>query len=482
MTHPDRARPSSRDRARPSSRPSPWRASPHRSTPRRIGFVSTRFAGTDGVSLETAKWASILEGLGHTCFYFAGLCDRSPDRSRVVPEAFYRHPEIDAINRRAYAGERPIGVTGEPSISAQIAPYADAPSLHRAFLSVYTRPPELSRRIHELRELMKAELHAFVTQFDLELLIVENASAIPLNLPLGLAIAEFIAEAGIPVIAHHHDFHWERQRFLVNCVPDILAAAFPPNHPSIHHVVINSVQASQVASRHGLTARVIPNVMEFERPPGPPEVDPAAVRADLGVTPDELFLLQPTRVIQRKGIEQAIEFTRRLGRPARLVISHAAGDEGPEYEDRVREFADLLGVDVRFEAEVVADRPGRTADGRRIYTLADVYPAADFVTYPSAFEGFGNAFLEAIYYRRPILVNNYSTYEVDIRPRGFRVVWFDGFISNATMALARRLFDDPPLAAEWSDRNYELGRRHFSFTILRRHLEDLLADCFGEST
>jgi len=163
------------------------------------------------------------------------------------------------------------------------------------------------------------------------------------------------------------------------------------------------------------------------------------------------------------------------------VISHAAGDEGPEYETRVREFATLLGVDVRFESEVVADQRGRTADGRRVYTLADVYPAADFVTYPSAFEGFGNAFIEAVFFRRPLLVNNYSTYEVDIRPRGFRVVWFDGFISDATLVLARRLLDDPSLAADWTARNYELGARHFSFTILERHLEDLLADCFGET-
>ncbi len=29
-----------------------------------VGFVSTRFAGTDGVSLETAKWADVFEGIG----------------------------------------------------------------------------------------------------------------------------------------------------------------------------------------------------------------------------------------------------------------------------------------------------------------------------------------------------------------------------------------------------------------------------------
>ena len=38
----------------------------------RIGFVSTRLAGTDGVSLEVAKWVQVLNGLGHECFFFAG--------------------------------------------------------------------------------------------------------------------------------------------------------------------------------------------------------------------------------------------------------------------------------------------------------------------------------------------------------------------------------------------------------------------------
>jgi glycosyltransferase involved in cell wall biosynthesis len=430
--------------------------------------VSTRFAGTDGVSLETAKWATVLERLGHSTFYFAGECDRPADRSHVVPEAFYRHPEIQALNALAY----PAGSV------ATLGP-DDAPAGSQPVRSPYARPRDLTDRLHALREMLKGELHAFADRFGIELLVVENASTIPLNLPLGLAISEFIAETGIPTIAHHHDFHWERQRFLVNCVSDVLASAFPPGHPSIRHVVINSVQARELASRHGLTARVIPNVMEFEAPPEPTTVPVAEIRRELGIGPGELLLLQPTRVIPRKGIEHAIEFTRRLGRPARLVISHASGDEGPEYEQRVREYAQLLGVDVRFEAEIIGDVPGATADGRRVYTLADVYPAADFVTYPSVFEGFGNAFLEAVYHRRPILVNNYSTYEVDIRPRGFRVVWLDGFISDEAMHLARRLLDDPAEAAVWAARNYALAARHFSFTVLRRHLDDLLTDCFG---
>ena len=440
---------------------------------RRIGFVSTRFAGTDGVSLETAKWAAVLKRLGHECFYFAGQSDRAADRTRLVPEAFYRHPAIDEINRVAYAAD---WGTAEQARAA----HPEIRALHEDFFSIYVRPPRISRLVHELRAHLARELYAFAHDFELDLLVIENALAIPLNLPLGLALAEFVAETGFPVIAHHHDFHWERQRFLVNCVPDYIAAAFPPAHPSIRHVVINSVQAAQLASRHGLNSRVIPNVMDFEREPAPPDGYAAGVRSDLGVGPGELLFLQPTRVIQRKGIEHAIELTRRIGRPARLVISHAAGDEGLDYVARVREFADLLGVDVRFEAELVAEERGTTPDGRRVYALDDVYPAADLVTYPSSIEGFGNAFLEAVYHRRPIVVNNYSTYEVDIKPKGFRVVWFDGFISDATLRQARRILDHPDEAAAWAEANYQLARRHFSFAVLERRLSTLLAECFGE--
>jgi mannosylglucosylglycerate synthase len=440
---------------------------------RRVGIISTRLSGTDGVSLEAGKWATVLERLGHSCFYLAGELDRPLERSRLTPEAFYGHPDVAAIAEAAF------------SSTAEVTAAADAehPAVHRRdYYSPYVRPPAVTRRIHELRSHLKGEIYAFIRDFDLSLLVVENAFAIPLNIPLGLALAEVIAETGIPVIAHHHDFSWERQRFLVNCVGDYLSAAFPPALPSVHHVVINSVQAQQLATRTGLTGRVIPNVMDFDHPPDAPDAYALGARADLGVPPDVRLILQPTRIIQRKGIEHAIELTRRLGVPATLVISHAGGDEGDDYADRVREFAHLLGVSVRFESEMVAASRGTTGDGRRVYTLGDVYPHADLVTYPSSIEGFGNAFLEAVYYRRPIVVNRYSIYEVDIKPHGFHVVEFDNYVSSATIEGARRLLDDPGIASAWAETNFALARRHFSFGVLERRLAALLAECFADRT
>jgi mannosylglucosylglycerate synthase len=438
---------------------------------RRIGIISTRLAGTDGVSLETAKWAEVLGRLGCECFYFAGELDRPPEVSRLVPEAFYGHPDIDAINAAAYSGDWATTAAAD----------SEHPAIRRRdYFSPYVRPDSVTRRIQELRAYLKRELYLFIRDFDLDLLVVENALAIPLNIPLGLAIAEIVAETGIPVIAHHHDFSWERQRFAVNSVGDYLAAAFPPALPSVRHVVINTVQAHQLATRTGLSAQVIPNVMDFDRPPAPPDEYAMGARKALGVADGDYFILQPTRVIQRKGIEHAIELTRRLGVPATLVISHAGGDEGVEYTERVREFAHLLDVHVRFESDQVDVARGETADGRRVYTLDDVYPQADLVTYPSSIEGFGNAFLEAVYHGRPIVVNRYSIYEIDIRPHGFRVVEFDNYISRTTIEQTRRLLEHPALGAEWADTNYALARRHFSYTVLERRLIAVLAECFGE--
>jgi glycosyltransferase involved in cell wall biosynthesis len=221
--------------------------------------------------------------------------------------------------------------------------------------------------------------------------------------------------------------------------------------------------------------------MDFDSPPVALDDVARGARAALGVAADEVLILQPTRIIGRKGIEHAIELTRRLGLPATLVISHASGDEGSEYEQRVREFAQLLEVHVRFEADLVGAARETLPDGRIRYALADVYPSADLVTYGSSIEGFGNGFLEAVYHRRPIVVNRYSIYEIDIAPKGFMAVEFDSYVSASTIRDARRLIEDRALAAEWAETNYALARRHFSFAVLDRRLDALLTECFSDA-
>jgi len=404
-----------------------------------IGIISTRLAGTDGVSLESEKWVKIFEERGLTCFFFAGELDRPPERSYLAEKAHFNHPEIQGIQRSCF------GVTA--------------------------RTRELTRKIQRMKVDLKDHLYAFIDKFEIDMLLPENSLTIPMNIPLGIAITELIAETGMPAVAHHHDFYWERDRFMINAVSDYLNMSFPPNLPTIAHIVINSYADQQLSLRTGISAEVIPNIMDFENPPPPPDAYTHNVRRDLGLEDDELFVLQPTRVVKRKGIEHAIELVCRLGMKAKLVISHDAGDEGFDYQERLKEYAEFLKVNLVFASDLINERRGRTGDGRKIYTLEDIYPYADLVTYPSTFEGFGNAFLEAIYFRKPVVVNTYSIYTKDIKPKGFSVVELDGYVTRDAVEKTQQILTDLKLRQEMVDLNYELGKQYYSYDILRRRLE-----------
>ena len=410
-----------------------------------VAFISTRIAGTDGVSLEIEKWADIFEEEGFTCYYFAGELDRPAERCYLVPEAHFTHPDIKDVYIESFNS------TG--------------------------RDRAISKKIYHLAIKLKDYLYEFVEKFNIQIIIPENALTIPLNIPLGIALTEFIAETNIQTIAHHHDFYWERDRFMVNAVQDYLNMAFPPVLPSIHHVVINSVADAQLSLRTGVSARIAPNVMHFEKPPPPPDEYTSDVRQALGIEDDELFILQPTRVVQRKGIEHAIEMVHRLGRKAKLIISHASGDEGYDYEQRLIEYSRLMKVDTVFVSDIINEQRGFTADGRKIYTLEDIYPYADLVTYPSTFEGFGNAFLEAIYFRKPIVVNAYSIYTKDIKPKGFSVIEIDGYVTSQAVEKTKQILDNPDLCQAMVDHNYELGKKFFSYGVLHQGLRNFMREC-----
>src|SRR5688500_17998640 len=126
------------------------------------------------------------------------------------------------------------------------------------------------------------------------------------------------------------------------------------------------------------------------------------------------------------------------------------------------------------------DREG--ADGMRAepprpeptHSLVDAYLAADLVTYPSHYEGFGNALIEAVYFGRPVVVNRYSVYESDIRPLGFRCVALDGAVTDEVVDELRALMADPEKRAANARHNFLLGQEHLSYDRLARTLVELL--------
>ena len=416
--------------------------------PERIGFVSTRFAGTDGVSLESAKWAEVLWDHRHTSFWYGGLLDRSPEVSLCIPESFFGHSENAWINERIWGKVK--------------------------------RSPVVSRRIRDLAEYLKTTLYDFVKQYDITILIIENAVSIPMHVPLGVAIGEFLVETHVPAIAHHHDLYWERVRFSVNAVPDYLDLAFPPRISDMQHAVINQQAQEELSWRKGLSSLLVPNVINFEDPPPSTDSYSKDIREELGLSPGDVMILQPTRVIPRKGIEHAIKLVQMLADPKyKLIVSHSSGDEGIEYTRMLSELAHESNVDLRFISTRIGERRQINHEGRKVYTLWDLYPHADLITYPSLYEGFGNAFLEAVYFKKPVLINRYSIFTRDIEPKGFRLPVMEGFMTRQVCEMVRRLLEDKEYREETTQHNYKIATRFYSYSVLRRNLRTLITNITG---
>lgn len=275
----------------------------------------------------------------------------------------------------------------------------------------------------------------------------------------------------MPAVAHHHDFYWERVRFSLNGVPDYLDMAFPPRLPHVVHTVINQAAREQLALRKGVSSVLVPNVFDFGNENSRDDEWAADFREEIGLGKDDVFILQPTRIVPRKGIEHAIKLVSKLDDPrCKLVISHDAGDEGYEYQHMLEHLAEEEGVDLRIVADRVSERRQRNAKGQKMYTLWDIYPHADLVTYPSAYEGFGNALLEAFYFKKPLVVNRYSIYVQDIEPKGFSVVEMDGYVTRETVDAVRRLLSDAELREEVVELNYRLAKKYYGYEALRNAL------------
>ena len=116
-------------------------------------------------------------------------------------------------------------------------------------------------------------------------------------------------------------------------------------------------------------------------------------------------------------------------------------------------------------------------NGEIRYSLSDAYAQATACTYFSTYEGFGNAFVEAVLARKPVFVNNYKpVYMPDIGSKGFRTVMIEnGRLTDEAVQDMADVIYNPALAEEMAAHNFELGKQYFSFHTLREKLEELIS-------
>lgn len=447
-----------------------------------IGIFHYKVGGTDGVSLEIDKWKQVLEEMGHRVYLCAG--DLGTTQGTLIKEMYHLRPDAMRLYRNTFLA---------------LQDYDE---------SVY------EFELEHLADKIRKQLSWFIAKNKIDYLIPQNVWSVAANPSVALALRRVLLEFDLPALAHHHDFYWERMDGVaLSCSTAVeLADKFlPPRDPQIRHVVINSLAQQELSERKGLESTIVPNVFDFDDGPWHMDEYNEDFRAEIGLSENDVVVLQATRIVPRKSIELAVDFVKALSSPERrarlqkqglydgrdfgeedrivlVLAGYAHDDLTGHYIGRLKQKIADTGIDAIFIHERVASRRLAVND-KKIYSLWDTYVLADFVTYPSLEEGWGNQLLETLRACLPFLIFEYPVYEADIKDKAFGAVSLgseligrdDQELAMVEEAVIERAADealelliDNHLRQSTVEHNLQIAREHYSMDALRRYLQALV--------
>ncbi|MCP4543736.1 MAG: glycosyltransferase family 4 protein [Chloroflexi bacterium] len=450
-----------------------------------IGIFHYQVGRTDGVSLEIEKWKHVLEEMGHTVHLCAG--DPGTAECTLIEEMYHHRPDAERLNYNTFC---------------ELRDYADD-AAYRA-------------ELFGLADVIERKIRDFVEKNGIDFLIPQNVWSVAASPSVSIALARVMRDLQLPVLAHNHDFYWERTSGVaLTCATaiELTDKYLPPHDPLAQHAVINSLAQREMLARKGIESTVVPNIFDFGAPPWQPDEYNQDFRARIGLKENDIFVLQATRIVRRKGIELAVDLVRALDTPKRraqlkarglydsrpfdddsrivfVLAGYARDDVTGGYVQQLEEKIEQAGIDVLFIEDMVGGQRQRR-DGKKIYSLWDTYVFADMVTYPSLWEGWGNQFLEALRAQLPIMLFEYPVYQADIKDKEFRVislgseiqgqddlglVQVDPHIIESAADQAIELLTDARLRQETVKHNFQIGQEHYSLESLRGYLAPLIRE------
>ncbi|MFX1537194.1 MAG: glycosyltransferase [Promethearchaeota archaeon] len=446
----------------------------------KVCIVHYRLGDLDGVSLEMDKWRQVLTQLGHDVRYLAGSIGNTDGYE--IPDLCLDFKPISKIQSNAFSE------------------FVD-----------FKSDAEFKVEINRIKDRIKQKIQNYFDAYPLDLLIPNNLFCLPMNIPASLALAEIIEEKNLNCINVNHDFYWERTNYqpTISLIQEYLDKIFPPRNPNIKHVVINSLAQKQLKKRKGLEATVIPNVFYFNKEDWEFDNFNADLRNKLGISPNDIIILQATRILKRKGIELIADLISQLNTDENLKIlrerplydGRAFGYDNniilvlpnlvegfeSEYKEKIENKLKNEGIKYRFCNQFFESV--RIPEPDKKYSLWDSYVHADIVSFPSLQEGWGNQFLEAIKARLPIVVFEYDVYKADIKVAGFDTISLGseikGYDESGLVTIPDKVLNEAAKKiirflqnAEYRERivtkNYEIGLNEYSLSALARYIKPLL--------
>ncbi|MCF7889310.1 MAG: glycosyltransferase family 4 protein [Victivallales bacterium] len=379
-----------------------------------IALCHFRVGETDGVSLEMEKWKTVLENLGHNVYYLAGSSGNT--EAFIIPELHYKNPENLKFIENSFI---------------QLRDYTEL---------------ELQKVFEVYKNKTAEKLERFIKDYKIEILIPNNILSRGWNIPVAMAFVEVVEKLKIKCFAHHHDFYWERKKFIegsCSFVDKCLSKYFPPKNDNlIKHIVINEIAREELKRKKNIESTIIPNVFNYSGSLWKIDDYNKDFREAVGINQNDVLVLQATRIVERKAIELSIDVVSELqkeknrktlyarelydgkifGRKNKIILFLAGLHEfSSKYIEYLKEKAKQKEVNIVFKNEIIED-VRCSKNGRKCYSLWDAFANSDLVTYPSIYEGWGNQFLETIFAKKPVVVYEYPVYLTDIKRYGFDII------------------------------------------------------------
>jgi len=255
---------------------------------------------------------------------------------------------------------------------------------------------------------------------------------------------------------------------------------------SLHLIFLNSIAKEELSKRKGLKADIVDNYFDFDSATSK-KAD--KLKEELNVEEDELIVLHATRIVKRKAIEFALNFCAYLNKeiesgkikPFKKIRMIFPGlIEDLPYYKKLLKLINTLSLNVEFQSGLCGTY------GKRPYTLWDFYEISDLVTYTSILEGWGNQFIEALAFKKLLVLYEYPVFERDIKRYNFEYISLgnsynlkNGFLSlepaNYQQAVQKTIaiLSDKKEYNRVVAKNYEIAYKNFSIQALSKKLKDM---------
>jgi glycosyltransferase involved in cell wall biosynthesis len=444
----------------------------------RICFICGKLGGVDGVSLEVDKWIYLLKSMGHTIFTIAGKYIKPlssiPKKNQILVDRI----RFDSPEQHYYENLVFPYLSGQPSSITK----------------------EMRNSIVDKMTLFGADvantIYEKLKECGIDVLIAENTNAMPMTLLGGIAVYQLATERRVATIFHHHDFWWERSRFSNNHIEALLNEIMPPSDLGSEHIVLTSYAAHILRSIKRVRPIIIPNCEDFENPVQLDEYN-SHFRKDFGFKKDDILIVQPTRIVRRKRIEDSVGLISKLvqkypdvHKKIHYIISLYQGDEPDNhYVAEIKELAKQNEIPLHMISDRIFSQRGNDKHGKRLYTNRDVIANADLVTYLPIWEGFGNALLETIAARIPLITTTYLVYKTDIKITGLKNIEIRDSYDDQTgrLIISDKVLDEiyyllhhPQEKEQIVNMNFNIAQREFGYNTLCHKIQNVFINYADE--